>query len=146
MDMAGHRRNEPHDHVERRGFARAIRPQQSDNLPLLQSQGHIADHGSAAVHLDQALGLQHAANSGDRLVRRLDLRVLASEAHDFGERASIPPHVLPEFRFETDGGVWRKRTALGPWKLYESQTLQTREDAASQVIAHLVHAELTGFT
>ena len=71
-DAPGERLDEADDHVERRRLPRAIRAQQSNNLPLLQSQGHVVDDAPPAIGLDEPMRLEDA--TADGLPRRRDRR------------------------------------------------------------------------
>src|SRR5919109_1825383 len=68
---------QPDDHVERRGFAGAFRAENPDDLPLLQSQGHIVDDATPSVSLDKPLRLENRAEHRWRRGRRTDRDVLA---------------------------------------------------------------------
>src|SRR6185312_12047304 len=64
------------DHVKRRRLTGAIRAQQSYNLPLLQSKGHVVDDAAPTVRLDQPTSFQDAATAcPDRLSRRRSIAV-----------------------------------------------------------------------
>jgi hypothetical protein len=54
------RSNQPHHHVERRRLPCPVRPEQTDDLSLLQRNVHVVHHGAAAVHLGQAVPFQNA--------------------------------------------------------------------------------------
>jgi hypothetical protein len=49
------------DHVERRRLPRAVRAQQSDNLPLLQSEGHVVHNAAPTIRFHQTFRLEHAS-------------------------------------------------------------------------------------
>ena len=52
-DLAGRRRHDAHDRVQRGRLARAVRADQADDLALVDAQPHVAHGGDAAVaHLD----------------------------------------------------------------------------------------------
>ena len=61
QDLPGIGLDQPDDHVEGRRLSRAVRAQQSDDLPLLQSEGHVVDDPASPVRLDQSARLEDAA-------------------------------------------------------------------------------------
>ena len=75
QDAARQRLDEAHDHVERGRLPRSIRAQQSDDLPLLQAQGHVVYDGAPAVFLHQSARLENAPLRllGGRLLRSVRL-------------------------------------------------------------------------
>ena len=50
------RRDQPHDHVERSGFARPVRPEQADHLAAAQRQRNIVDDRARTISFFQADG------------------------------------------------------------------------------------------
>ena len=56
----GIRADQPDDDVERRGFARAVRPQQAHHFALLHPQRNVVHHFAAAVALRDFGGLKSA--------------------------------------------------------------------------------------
>ena len=73
-DLAGTGAQQPHDHVKRRGLARAVGPEQADHLAGAHSQRHIAHHLAFAIRALQMLGFEQA-NGG--VARRGRARCLA---------------------------------------------------------------------
>src|SRR5206468_6149918 len=55
-DAALVRAQEPHDHVERRALAGAVRPQESHDLAAPHVQRHALHHAPLAVVADESLG------------------------------------------------------------------------------------------
>ena len=59
-DLAGAGAQQPHDHVKRRGLARAIGPEQADHLAGAHGQRHVAHHLAFAIRALQMLGFEQA--------------------------------------------------------------------------------------
>jgi hypothetical protein len=55
QDLAAVRRDHPHGHAEGRGLARAVGPEQADDLALVDVEGDVLDDGAIAEALRQAL-------------------------------------------------------------------------------------------
>ena len=53
------RADQPQQHPDRRRLARAVRPQEPDDLAAVHGQGQVLDPALAAVELRQTIGLQH---------------------------------------------------------------------------------------
>ncbi len=53
--------NQPYGHIKRSCLTGAIRPQQTDNLPLLHINGHMAHYRTLSVLFHQILRTQHHA-------------------------------------------------------------------------------------
>ncbi len=50
--------DESHDHVKGGGLSRTVRPQQADDLALVDVDGYVVDHGACLVFLDQSGGVE----------------------------------------------------------------------------------------
>ena len=96
----------PDDHVERRRLARPIRAQQSDDLALLQSQGHVVHDLAPAVHLHQPGRLEDASGLRRLLGRDFgDGVMLAGLAECVGHVGPGAAHVAPEVLRDAHMGV-----------------------------------------
>jgi hypothetical protein len=51
------RLDQPYHHIESSGLARPVRAQQSDDLPLLQLDGHMIHHRPVVIGLYKVLGM-----------------------------------------------------------------------------------------
>ena len=58
QDAAGIRRDEPDDHVEGGGLARAVRAEQADDLARTDLERQVTDHGACAIGLGEVTGDQ----------------------------------------------------------------------------------------
>ncbi len=85
-DDAAIGRNQPGDHVEDRGLAGAVRPEQADRLAGAQAQGRVVHHGAAAIALLQALDGEHAGGAERRLTLEAVEGLRPRGADRFGNR------------------------------------------------------------
>ena len=64
QDPPGIGRDQPDDHIERRGFSRAVGAEQSHHFALLHEYRDIVDHAAAAIGFGDLAGLEFAHADG----------------------------------------------------------------------------------
>src|SRR5262249_49035604 len=150
-DVASERLDQPHDHVKRGGLPGAIRAQQSNNLPLLQSEGHVVHDAAATVRFHEALRLQHAlaAHWTPRYAclshcpfpwseRDVLSRSLERIRDCFARRPDFFPDAIGETEF-------RRRRDAADWCDDHAIADESWKHRALEVLPHLVEAQPTRF-
>ncbi len=91
LDAAGVDADQPGDHVEHRGLAGAVGPEQTDRLAALQIDAHVVHDAAAAVAFHKAERRKHPL-AAERHRHGLAARHRAGLGHgnDFGKRDRTP--------------------------------------------------------
>src|SRR5260370_7073422 len=98
-DRAVIRRQLARDHVEDRALARAVRPDQAEDLAFFDLERDVVDGGEAAEALDQPGDLQHAVTSPRRASwPATSIPVRAAVAPSARRPTSAPPPIPPPRR------------------------------------------------
>ncbi len=139
------RLDQTHDHVKRRGLPGPVGAQKSDDLPLLQSQGHVVDHPAPAIRLDQPLGREEAPPGPNRLLDpRGERRVLSRVPQHLGHvglRHLIADgaQLLPVAIGDANDGIGRRERHRR--QRDQSVARHARQDRLREVLPHLVQRE-----